>query len=57
MKSFTFNDNSSSLNRDMMFMKFSERNSDELSLIKFCDVLSAFKEILQILSLIINESE
>ncbi len=55
MKSFTFNDNSSSLNRDTMFMRFSERDSDELSLIRSCDVLSAFKEIVQTLSLIVDE--
>ncbi len=57
LKSFTFNDNFSSLDRDTMFMRFSERDSDELSLIKFCDVLSAFKEIVQTLSLIVNESK
>ena len=57
LKSFTFNNNSSSLNHDTMFMRFSERDSDELSLIKFCDVLSAFKESVQTLSLIVNESE
>ncbi len=57
MQSFTFNNNSSLLDHDMMFMRFSERDSNELSLIKFCDVLSAFKEIVQILSLIVDESE
>jgi len=40
-----------------MFIRFSERDSDELLLIKFCNVLSAFKEIVQILFLIVNESE
>ncbi len=45
MKSFTFNDNSSSLDRDTMFMRFSERDSDELLLIRFRDVLFAFEEI------------
>ncbi len=55
MKSFTFNDNFSSLNRDTMFMRFSERDSDELSLIRSHDVLSAFEEIVQTLSLIVNE--
>ncbi len=57
MKSFTFDDNSSSLDHDTMFMRFSERDSDELSLIRSCDVLSAFKEIVQTLSLIVNELE
>ncbi len=57
LKSFTFNNNSSSLDRDTMFMRFSERDSDELSLIKFCDVLSAFKEIVQTLFLIVDKSK
>ncbi len=55
MKSFTFNDNSSSLNRNTMFMRFSEKDSDELSLIRSCDVLSVFEEIVQTLSLIVDE--
>ena len=55
MKSFTFNDNFSSLNHDTMFMRFSEKDSNELSLIRSCDVLFAFKEIIQTLSLIIDE--
>ncbi len=55
MKSFTFNDNSSSLDHDTMFMRFSERDSGELLLIKSHDVLSAFEEIVQTLSLIVDE--
>jgi len=55
MKSFTFNDNSSSLDHDMMFMRFSERDLNELSLIRSHDVLSAFKKIVQTLSLIVDK--
>ena len=55
MKSFTFDDNSSSLDHDTMFMRFSERDSGELLLIRSHDVLFAFKEIVQTLFLIVDE--